>query len=104
MKLQIIKPIIGIRDRGTPNESKISYADVGDRVKVLFDNTYESDTHGKCGHYICIQNDEHFVVFNSQYDLIFNERDYDESPITNENDLLYPEPINTEIIEDTILE
>jgi hypothetical protein len=111
MKLQIIKPIVGIRDRGKPTESKITYADKGDRVSVVFDNTYESITQGMCGHYICVKDDQHFVVFHSQYDLVFNERNYGNgelSPLTTtENDLLYPkstERVNTQDIEDTILE
>jgi hypothetical protein len=103
MKLQINQPIIGIKDRGMPTESKVVYADKGDRVSVLFDNTYETISEGMQGHYVCVKDDLHFIVFNSQYDMMIKERDYDNtSEIITENDLLYPK--STEEIEDTILE
>jgi hypothetical protein len=81
-------------------ESRIVYAEKGDRVRVLFDNTVESETVGITGHYICEQNDQYFVVFPSQYDLTIKERGEYEQIITD-NDLLYPKP---EDFEDTILE
>lgn len=100
MKLQLTKQIVGIRDRGMPNESRIIYAEKGDRVHVLFDNTLESDTAGIIGHYVCENNDQYFVVFPSQYDLTIRERgEYEQ--ITTEDDLLYPKQTD---FEDTILE
>jgi hypothetical protein len=101
MKLQIIKQIVGIRDRGLSTESKIIYAEEGDRVVVLFDNTKETLDNETTGHYICGNNDQYFVVFPSQYDLIIREKGEYKS-LTTEDDILYSKP--TEDLEDTILE
>jgi hypothetical protein len=106
MKLQLIKQIVGIRDRGLPTEHRHIYADIGDRVHVIFDNTIDASTLDLFitnGHYICEKNDQHFVVFPSQYDLSFEDRGDIRNmiPITLiENDLLHSEP--TELIEDIL--
>lgn len=82
MKLLLSKPIVGIIDRGLPTENRHTYANPGDTVEVIFDNT---------GHYVCIKDDLDFIVFNSQFDTILNERE-------RKDDILYPE--STEDFED----
>jgi hypothetical protein len=101
MKLQLIKQIVGIRDRGLPTESRIVYAEEGDRVTVLFDNTSETFDNETIGHYICGNNDNYFVVFLNQFDLIIREKGEYKS-LTTEDDILYSK--SAEDFEDTILE
>jgi len=86
MKVLLTKQIVGIRDRGLPTEHKQVYAEPGDKVHVLFDNTIEDDTQGLIGHFVCEKNDQDFVVFPSQFNLIIKERE------NARDDLFYPEP------------
>jgi hypothetical protein len=82
MRLLLTKQIVGIRDRGLPTESKRVFADPGDRVKVLFNNTKDSPS-GPIGHYVCEYNGQDFIIFNSQFDLMFNEKEL-------KDDILHP--------------
>ena len=105
MKLLLTKPIVGTRDRGLPTESKYTYANSGDKVKVMFNNSSLSYDGKPNGYFVCEKDDQNFVVFHSQFSFAIDDKDYDDivfDKIELTDDLLYPE--STETFEDKIFE
>jgi len=90
MRLTLTKPIVGIRDRGKPTESKHVYALPGEIVKVLFNDTEET-MFGYKGHCTCVKDDQDFIVFTSQFNEFIKEKE-------REDDIFHSE--FTEDIED----